>query len=957
MIASRETMKQHGGCMSRAIAVSHVGTWTLPRLPALVERLGLPLLLIYTGFLSCYGLNQGEFYRNESLRAIVARDMLRTGNWVVPTLYGEPLLTKPPGMYVAIALCSLPFRDVSEWTARLPSTLAALGCVLLFYGYFRKHLGQRAGLIAGCCLPLSLMWLDKAPAAEIDMVQVFWVTAAIILFVHAVEMTTDVSSGRLRTGLVIAAFLCLTAGVLTKWTAPLFFYLTIVPLLWWRGQVRYLWCRYHLAGVLVAAILCLSWAAAAGMLAGWDVFYTTVSREALLRISPSHHPRAYPWTETLAHPARVVIAALPISLFMLPALRPAFMKRLDAGGRSVCQLLHCWAWPSLLFWTLTPGHAIRNSLPLYPALAGFAALWFVSRARSDLIDHFARGERVTSVPRCSVSPGDARPSLAILLAVAGCWLVVKIVFIHAVVPARLAGRDARAKGEHIAAHVPANAVLYLFQVKDEGVMFYYGRDVRRLRSLEQLPSTTKPLYCILNGAEWRAWQQPVDWSLEMTDAQGDPLILVRLPATGERRVANLSAPMSVPENIKILSISELTQAIKGLLEEGFPHVWVSGEISNLSRPASGHIYLTLKDAGAQLRGVIWRSTLRRVRFEPRDGMKVIACGRLSVYEARGEYQLAIDQIHEKGLGERERRLRELKEKLFRLGYFTPERKKPLPAFPRRVALVTSPSGAAVRDMLEILSQRWPAVDVIVCPVRVQGEGAAADIAAGVRLVNAVSRQGSLPIDVMIVGRGGGSLEDLWPFNEECVAHAIFHSVIPVVSAVGHEIDLTLADLVADRRALTPSEAATAVVPSRAEHREVLDGTRNRMGTLLAHRLAKIRQRLDELTARRIFRQPLERIRDEERKLDDWSARLARGMQQRLDRARTQLSAQSARLEALSPLNVLARGYSLTCKEADQALVRTAEQVQPGDRLVTRVQRGRIVSRVEELQADSSPDVP
>jgi exodeoxyribonuclease VII large subunit len=524
---------------------------------------------------------------------------------------------------------------------------------------------------------------------------------------------------------------------------------------------------------------------------------------------------------------------------------------------------------------------------------------------------------------------------------------VKIVFVHGVVPARLQGRDARGKGQHLAALVPANAVLYLFQVKDEGIMFYYGRTVRRLASPEQLPSSTVPLYCILNGAEWRAWNgvRPVDWSHEMTDAQGDPLVVVRIPAT------RFTAKMSVPENIKVLTISELTCAIKGLLEEGFPHVWVAGEISNLSRPSSGHIYLSLKDASSQMRAVIWRSTLRRVRFEPREGMSVIACGRLSVYEARGEYQLTIDQIHEKGLGDRERRLRELKEKLYRLGYFAQERKKRLPTYPRRIALVTSPSGAAIRDMLEILAQRWPTTEIVVCPVRVQGDGASDHIAAGIRMVNAVSRSGRLPIDVMIVGRGGGSLEDLWPFNEECVAHAIFQSLIPVVSAVGHEIDLTIADLVADRRALTPSEAATAVVPSRAEHWELLNTVHGRMQTLLGHRLAKTRQRLDELSGRRIFRQPLERIRDRERRLDEYSARLRRAVEQRLTRAKTQVSAQSARLEALSPLNVLARGYSLTCKEADQSLVRAAEQVQPGDRLVTSLQRGRIVSRVEEAKND------
>jgi exodeoxyribonuclease VII large subunit len=547
--------------------------------------------------------------------------------------------------------------------------------------------------------------------------------------------------------------------------------------------------------------------------------------------------------------------------------------------------------------------------------------------------------------------------LILLLAV---WLLAKLFFVYAVVPARLKGRDARAKGQEIAARVPLSAQLYVFQVKDEGIMFYYGRPVRRLAEPSQLPSKPVPVYCILNESEWRSWdaRRPVEWSHAMTDAQGDPLILVKTKPG--REFANLrgnNMNAAVPQSVKVLSITELTHGVKCLLEEGFPQVWVTGEISNLTRPSSGHCYLTLKDAGAQIRAVIWRSTALRLRFDPRDGLDVIACGRLSVYPARGEYQLVIDQIHEKGLGERERRLRELKEKLFHLGYFAAERKRRLPAFPRCIALVTSPTGAAIRDMLEILAKRWPSVEVLVCPVKVQGDGAAEHVAAGVRMLNKLHRLGRLSIDVMIVGRGGGSLEDLWAFNEECVAHALFESVIPVISAVGHEVDVTIADLVADRRALTPSEAATAVVPSRDEQKEQLAAYSNRLRDLMTHRIARTKQRLDELASCRFFRLPLEGIRENERKIDELSTRLQRAAEQRLQRSRAQLVAQVARLDALSPLNVLGRGYSLTVREVDQALVRTTEQVHAGDRLVTRVHRGRIVSRVEELQPDTSPDTP
>jgi exodeoxyribonuclease VII large subunit len=395
-------------------------------------------------------------------------------------------------------------------------------------------------------------------------------------------------------------------------------------------------------------------------------------------------------------------------------------------------------------------------------------------------------------------------------------------------------------------------------------------------------------------------------------------------------------------SVKILSIGELTRAVKGLIEEGFPSVWVTGEVSNLSRPSSGHVYFTLKDTEAQLRTVMWRSVGLRLRFDPREGQEVIARGRLSVYPARGEYQFVVEELHPKGLGALELALRQLKEKLFRLGYFAPERKKPLPRFPRRVALVTSPSGAAVRDMLEVLARRWPAIEVWICPVPVQGDGAGEAIAAAIYLLNQLQS-----IDVMIVGRGGGSTEDLWAFNAECVAHAIYASQIPVVSAVGHEIDLTIADLVADCRALTPSEAAERVVPDRSELLDALRTLDGRLRTLLFQRLERVRARLEDLGQRRPFRLPLEGIRGHERGLDDSAERLHRAVRQRLVGLRDQLAAKTVQLETLSPLNVLGRGYSLTRREGDGVVVRSPDQVQHGERLVTRLQHGQIFSRVEE----------
>jgi exodeoxyribonuclease VII large subunit len=416
-------------------------------------------------------------------------------------------------------------------------------------------------------------------------------------------------------------------------------------------------------------------------------------------------------------------------------------------------------------------------------------------------------------------------------------------------------------------------------------------------------------------------------------------------------------PDPIPDGVKVLSVSELTREVKGLLEDALPSVCVAGEVSNVSRPASGHVYLTLKDADAQVRAVVYRGIALRLRFDLRDGQEVTVRGRMSVYVPRGDYQLVVEELQPKGVGALELALRRLKEKLFRLGYFAPERKRPLPRFPRRLALVTSPSGAAVRDMLEILMRRWPAAEVWVCPVRVQGDGAAEEIAEAIGRLSRLHECGDWCLDVLIVGRGGGSTEDLWAFNEECVARAIYHSRIPVVSAVGHEIDLTVADLVADCRALTPSEAATRVVPDGREMVQGLRDAESRLRECLVQRLERARRQLDELAQRPAFRLPLERVRDRERRLDDWGGRLARAARQRLAAARERLQAQAARLETLSPLNVLGRGYSVTRREADLVVVRSPGQIKPGERLLTLVQHGRILSRVEEATTPPAPASP
>jgi exodeoxyribonuclease VII large subunit len=393
----------------------------------------------------------------------------------------------------------------------------------------------------------------------------------------------------------------------------------------------------------------------------------------------------------------------------------------------------------------------------------------------------------------------------------------------------------------------------------------------------------------------------------------------------------------------VRTVSELTSEIQNLLEGNFSTIWVSGEISNFSRPQSGHCYLTLKDDRAQLRAVLWRTAASRVKFDLHDGLEVVCQGSLDVYPPRGSYQLVISEIVPKGLGALELALRQLRDRLAREGLFALERKRLLPRFPRRVAFVTSPTGAAIRDFLEVLRRRSGGVDVLIVPVRVQGDGAAAEIAAGIELVNRLDS-----IDVMVVGRGGGSLEDLWAFNEEVVVRAIFSSRIPVISAVGHEIDVTLADLVADVRALTPSEAAERVTPAIEDLTAYLGQQELRLAQGLRAKAAVARGLLDRLAAARCFRRPFERVQLLARTLDEVACRADRSIKMRLQAARALTDQRAVQLESLSPLGVLGRGYSLTHRVKDGLLLRRSQDVTVGERVQTRLADGGLVSRVEEI---------
>ncbi len=365
------------------------------------------------------------------------------------------------------------------------------------------------------------------------------------------------------------------------------------------------------------------------------------------------------------------------------------------------------------------------------------------------------------------------------------------------------------------------------------------------------------------------------------------------------------------------SVSELTARIKQALKTQFAEVALHGEVSNVSRPKSGHVYFTLKDDAASIRAVIWKSDARLLPFDLTDGLAVRAMGALTVYDPRGEYQITIRQIEPEGIGALELAFRQRVARLAAEGLFDPGRKRRLPRFPCRIVIVTSPTGAAVRDLLQVIGRRWRSAEILIAPTRVQGEGADREVVAALTLANRVAGA-----DIIVVARGGGSLEDLWTFNEESVARAIATSRVPVVSAIGHEIDVTLADLAADRRALTPSEAGEVCVPDSREVALHLDRLADRLRLAGQAQLDDARLQLDRLAER--GRQALN--------------------QRLLDR-RHRLVRLAASLEALSPLAVLGRGYSLTFHEDGQTLIRSADEVQPGQIIVTRLAVGQIASRV------------
>jgi exodeoxyribonuclease VII large subunit len=437
---------------------------------------------------------------------------------------------------------------------------------------------------------------------------------------------------------------------------------------------------------------------------------------------------------------------------------------------------------------------------------------------------------------------------------------------------------------------------------------------------------------------------------------------------------------------KILTVSELTQQIKQRLEEGFREIWVEGELSNLRSPSSGHYYFTLKDDKSQMRAVIFRFMGRFLKFALQDGLSVICRGRVTVYEPRGEYQLILDYIEPKGIGALQLAFEQLKEKLKREGLFDPAHKKPLPLLPKKIGIVTSPSGAAIQDLLQVIGRRFPTVEILINPVRVQGEGAAQEIATAIEELNRVSG-----IDVIIVARGGGSLEDLWAFNEEVVARAIFRSAIPTISAVGHEIDFTIADFVADLRAPTPSVAGELVVRDKAELTHLIGSLSDRLGNAMIHQLeggkkqltflkksvpdlrlivGDLQLRVDDLSSRLVprvthglqlkrerlkgmrlrllLRNPALLIKDCRKTISLCEKGLVDSTRQCIDHARQLIERDVGKLSSLSPLQVLQRGYSITRKLPSYQIVKESGTLSEGERVNVVLGKGELFCQVEKI---------
>ena len=393
---------------------------------------------------------------------------------------------------------------------------------------------------------------------------------------------------------------------------------------------------------------------------------------------------------------------------------------------------------------------------------------------------------------------------------------------------------------------------------------------------------------------------------------------------------------------KIYKVTELNEYVKALIESdrALSGLFVRGELSNYKVYPSGHHYFSMKDENGALRCVMFRGSASKIRFKPENGMKVIAFGRVSVFPRDGAYQLYVNELTPDGVGDLHVAFEQLKEKLFKEGLFDTKYKKPIPRFPDRIAVITSSAGAAVRDIIRVLRARWPLSKVIILPVRVQGTEAPAEITGAIRYANRYS-----VADLIITGRGGGSIEDLWAFNDERVARAIFESEIPVISAVGHEPDVTISDFVADLRAATPSNGAELAVPDITEMREALKSFDLRAGQALKRELQTLRRRLTDLQSKRVLQSPKNTIDDKRMMLDYMQERLNSAAMSSFKAAREQYIHLAASLDAMSPLKVLGRGYAVAQRD-DGSVVKKASDVKSGDKIIVQLQKDKLTTTVD-----------
>lgn len=401
--------------------------------------------------------------------------------------------------------------------------------------------------------------------------------------------------------------------------------------------------------------------------------------------------------------------------------------------------------------------------------------------------------------------------------------------------------------------------------------------------------------------------------------------------------------MNKSSRTKVFTITELTRNIRTILEQEFFDIWVEGEISNFKLHTSGHMYFTLKDENAALRVAMFKSMNQNLKFSLDDGLNVIAHGTISVYDKRGEYQLIVDYIEPAGLGALQLAFEQLKQKLEKEGLFDRSHKKQIPLFPERIGIITSPTGAAIKDILNIIGRRFPNVNITIYPVRVQGEGASNDITSAIEHMN---KSGNF--DVLIVGRGGGSLEDLWAFNEEIVARAIYSSKIPIISAVGHEIDYTISDFVADLRAPTPSAAAELVVPDREDVYNNINSIKNRLFLAMKNMINNLKDKINWIRKSNLFKDPLDRIRQTRQDIDEIMDRLNLVIKHILELKRKSLSEVSGKLNVLNPLSILERGYSICFKLPEKILVKSANILKPGDDVNVRVHKGSVECKVRRI---------